>query len=252
MYQVQCAAVLSWEHSESLLGTTFPTILFLLIVLYTTHSSRWNTRPCYLPFLTNYLPAAHQTITPGTLLLALLVHTTPPRFPDPRSLTDCLPEERAEKVEEAELSIFSSHNQQYNMYHSALIAAGLTDAKDLELEEVARQALKKLPSAEAVLLIGLVVKIFSSIEPGFTRPGFDNFNVPAEMLPKPLPQGKRPQKIVIFCHHSSVCMLLARLLSLLDTGFLNLFGGDTGDCADHIERWAHTPNVPIMFISLAM
>lgn len=161
-------------------------------------------------------------------------------------------QERKTIEDKAELSIKSAHHQQYNVYHPALVAASMSDLKELDLDEAAQDALEALPSAKAMLIVALVVRILSSIEENFYRPNFDNVNVGKELLPSLLPQDEQAQKIVIFCHHTSVCILLARVLTMCDVGLLNLFGRNTGNVADCIERRANTCPVPILFISLAM
>ncbi|CBQ73296.1 hypothetical protein sr13956 [Sporisorium reilianum SRZ2] len=61
----------------------------------------------------------------------------------------------------------------------------------------------------------------------------------------------------IFEHHEELRISHeeeeARKIALeTENRFLNLLGGDQGDVVDRIERWAHAPNCPALFISSAL
>lgn len=160
---------------------------------------------------------------------------------------------RAKKEEEAGLSIGSNHNLQYNMYHPGLVAMALMYSMDLKLKKVAFDAFQELPLSKGLLVLPLVVKVLKRVSRDLYQPDFDYVKFPKWHLSKPLDQGKQPQGIIIFCHHTSMCILLARLLIFYSIGFLNLFGGDsTGNLADCLKRWAQTCSIPVLFTLLAL
>lgn len=161
--------------------------------------------------------------------------------------------------ERADQLVKNPSYQHYAVYHPALLAASLQDGdkeerEGIELDQEIQDSLEQLPSKKGLLVAALTAHILCNVDKLFQFPaGCPTLPIDPSSLPPRLPEGSRPQKIIIFAFNGQIAMFIMWFLQRFEIGFLNLYGGDSFDAlADRIESWAHTPTVPVMIISAAL